>query len=107
MIDLFDQEEMYKIHEENLIAESRAKAIAEGLAEGRAQGIAQGHAQGHAQGRAEGEARGREKGNTESKESVAMEMIKDNYEPIIINKLTQIPLDRINELRVFIINQHK
>ncbi|MCD8159365.1 MAG: hypothetical protein LUD77_10920 [Clostridiales bacterium] len=38
MIDLFDQEEMYKIHEENLIAESRAKAIKEGRAEGRAEG---------------------------------------------------------------------
>ncbi|MCC8097132.1 MAG: hypothetical protein LIO44_00915, partial [Eubacterium sp.] len=49
-----------------------------------------------AEGRAEGEAKGR----AEEKENVAMEMIKDNVEPSVINKFTKVSLDRINELNV-------
>ncbi len=43
-------------------------------------------------------------GRAEGKEDVVIEMLKNNFEPSIINKLTQVSLDRIGELKAYLSN---
>ena len=59
---------------------------AEGIAEGKAEGIAEGEARGEAKGRAAGFA------------SVALNMIKEKLPLSLIQKLTNLPLEKLQEL---------
>ncbi len=71
MISLYSQDEIYEMFIRDIKKESEAR--------------------GEAKGRAEGEARG--------KETVVMEMIKNNFEPSVISTVTHFSIEKINEIK--------
>lgn len=78
MISLYNKDEIYEMFLYDIRKESKAEGIAEGKIEGKIEGRAEG------------------------KEDVAVEMLKDNYEPSVISKLTKLSLERINELKTLL-----
>ena len=60
--------------------------------------LKEGEARGEARGRAEGEARGEARGRAEGFISVALNMIKEKLPLALIQKLTNLPLEKLQEL---------